>query len=169
MILAKTKRLIIRTWTTDDIAPYAKIIADPDVMKFIGTGQVRTAQEAEAYINKCMDNISKTGWARFAVADKKTEELLGFCGYSNYNNELDFGWRYAKKHWNKGYGTEAAQAVLDLGIHTFKFPRIVCISYPENRGSIRIIEKIGMQFEKDIMLNGNSVRQYVKLNEQNKI
>ncbi|MCZ6703837.1 MAG: GNAT family N-acetyltransferase [Ignavibacteria bacterium] len=166
MTLAETDRLIIRDWTIDDIAGYSQIVSDPEVMKFIGKGKTQTYQEAKTYIKNCIKSMVQKGWTRFAIEIKETNELVGFCGFAYYNNELDFGWRYAKRFWNKGYATEAAQAVLDLGIKKFKFPRIVCIAYSENKASIRIIEKIGMEFEKNITLNNREVIQYVKLNDK---
>ncbi len=87
MTLIETERLIIRDWTIDDIEPYSNIVQDFDVMKFINLSSVirngapQSFLKAQAYINKCIENIKIKGWARFA----------------NYNNELDFGWRYAKK------------------------------------------------------------------------
>ncbi|HEX5001849.1 MAG TPA: GNAT family N-acetyltransferase [Bacteroidia bacterium] len=164
MLIVETVRLIIRSWDIDDILPYANIVADPDVMQFIGNGLPQTYPEAEEYILKCITQINRKGWARFAVEIKTTGELAGFCGFAEYNNELDFGWRYAKKHWNKGYGTEAAMAVLETGIKRFHFPKIVCMAYVENKASIRIIEKIGMEFEKYFILNNRKVIQFVKWN-----
>lgn len=164
MIIAETNRLILRIWGYEDIKDYAQIISDPEVMKFIGNGLAQNLQEAELYITKCIEVFAENGWSRFAVINKETNKLMGFCGFANYNNELDFGWRFAKKFWGKGYGTEAAKVVLELGIKTYKFQRIVCIVYPENKASIRIIEKIGMKFEKQILLNKRKVNQYVKLN-----
>lgn len=167
MILIETNRLIIRNWTIEDVQDYYAIVSDPDVMKFIGNGKPQSYEEAELYVKKCIKSAAEIGWSRFAVVDKETNELMGFCGFAHYNNELDFGWRYAKKFWGRGFGTEAAKAVLKFGIKKFKFSRIVCISYPENRGSIRIIEKIGMKFEKEINLNQRKVKQYVSLNLEN--
>lgn len=163
MTLTETERLIIRSWQSDDLEAYARIVADPDVMQYIGTGKTLSYTEAEAYINRCIENQRLEGWTRFAVEIKATQQLAGFCGYGHYNNELDFGWRYGKEFWGNGYGTEAAHAVLELGVHRFRFPRIVCVAYAENKGSIRIMEKIGMEFEKNIVLNNRKTVQYVKL------
>ena len=62
-------------------------------------------------------------------------------------NYIDFGWRYARKTWNKGYATEAAAIVLDYGVNTLGLSGIVAESVTENVKSIRVIEKLGMQFE----------------------
>ena len=74
-------------------------------MRFIGQGTIQSYEEAEKYVNNCIKDIEIKGWARFAVEIKNSNELAGFCGFALYNNELDFGWRYAKRFWNKGYGT----------------------------------------------------------------
>ena len=161
--LTQTVRLLIRPCQESDIPAYAEIVADPDVMQFIGPGAPLSYELAEQSIRLNMEQYEKSGWSRFVVVHKSSEELMGFCGFADYNDELDFGWRYAKKFWGGGYGTEAAQAVLKLGIEEFKFPRIVCIAHVKNIGSIRIIEKIGMDYEKDIEIDGKPIHQYIKL------
>ncbi len=161
MILCETERLIIRHWSPKDLAPFQALVADPEVMKYIGDGSVLSPEKASDYIQNCISNIQKIGWARFAVELKSEHSLIGFCGFAHYNGELDFGWRYAKKHWGKGYATEAAKAVLELGVKRFQFPRIVCFAFTENKASIRIMEKIGLRFEEFAEFNGKEVVKYV--------
>jgi RimJ/RimL family protein N-acetyltransferase len=160
MVLAKSRRLIIRPFLEKDIIPYFEIINDEEVMKFIGDGSVQTMEEAKTYITECMNCFVKHGWSRFAVELKETRELIGFCGFKRYNGELDFGWRYRKEFWGQGIGYEAALAVLDLAKSKFNFSKIVCISHPENIGSLRIIDKLGFSFEKEIYLNNRKLVQF---------
>ena len=61
------------------------------------------------------------------------------------NGELEFGWRYGKPYWGRGYATEAARAVLDYALQTPAIPRIVCLCESGNIASIRVIEKLGME------------------------
>ena len=149
--MVETERLLIRPCQLEDIPAYAKIVADPDVMRYIGPGLPLSSEDAKKSLTLNMAQYEKSGWSRFVVVEKNSGELTGFCGYADYNDELDFGWRYGVHFWGKGYATEAATAVLKLGIEKFKFPRIVCIAHVENTGSIRVIEKIGMDFEKEAM------------------
>lgn len=104
------------------------------------------------------------GYSRYAVLLKDSGEFIGFCGFDHFNGELDFGWRYERRHWGKGYGTEAATAVLARGVEVLEFPLIVAITYPENDGSIRIMQKIGMEFDGYGELDGKRVIRYVKTN-----
>jgi RimJ/RimL family protein N-acetyltransferase len=160
-IIAETPRLIIRNWHVDDIVPYAAIIGNPQVMQFIGDGLPKPPEEAIHAIEKYNGQIEQQGWARFAVALKESNEVIGFCGFDIYNDELDFGYRLGQKYWGQGYATEAARAVLDLGVNQFKFPRIVCHAFKENVASIRVIEKLGIPFDKEWMFHGKPVRQHV--------
>lgn len=161
-VISETERLIIRNWSEEDIAPYAKIIGDPDVMKYIGDGQPRLYEEAVRAFEKYNGQIQEQGWARFAVELKKNNSIIGFCGYDHYNGELDFGWRLGKQHWGNGYATEAAQEVLRLGVEQFQFPRIVCISFKENLGSLNVMKKLGLKFEKEFeFLDRGTVLQYI--------
>ena len=160
-VITETQRLQIRNWSTSDIDSYAKILADPDVMRFIGDGQPKGLEEAQRAIKKYQEQIKTQGWARFAVTLKETGALIGFCGFDFYNGELDFGWRLAKEHWGNGYATEAAKAVFKLGIEKFGFSRIVCIAFEENRASLNVIEKLGIPYEKEFpFLERGIVKQY---------
>ncbi len=159
-LITETPRLFIRNWLQEDIAPYAKIIGDPEVMQFIGDGKPKPFEEAIRAVEKYNGQIEKQGWARFAVALKDTDLVIGFCGFDFYEKQLDFGWRLAKDQWGKGYATEAANAVLELGIHQFNFNKINCHAFKENKGSINVIEKLGIPFEKEWLFHGKPVREY---------
>ncbi len=160
-IISETQRLIIRNRIEEDVNPYVAIISDPDVMRYIGEGTPRPYEEAVRAVGKYNGQIKTQGWARFALELKKTGQLMGFCGFDHYNGELDFGWRLGQEFWGNGYATEATKEVFRLGREKFQFPRIVCISYEENTGSINVIEKLDLTFEKEFDFRGNGiVRQY---------
>lgn len=161
MIIARTERLLIRTWELTDIPPYSVIVSNPLVMRYIGDGHTPDYEEAENYVLKSIKSYEENGWSRFPIILKSTGELIGFCGFMKIDDRIDFGWRLATQHWGKGYATEAAKAVLDVGIHKFKFPEITCVVYKENLASIGVINKLGIPFDKDITLNGNEAKQYV--------
>ena len=85
---------------------------------------------------------------------------MGFCGYDILDGQLDYGWRYSRDFWGGGYGSEAALACLELGRSRFGLKNIQSKSYPENVGSIRIIEKMGMSFLRESTENGRRVVHY---------
>jgi RimJ/RimL family protein N-acetyltransferase len=143
-MLLETDRLLIRPFRLDDLDAYAKIVADPHVMRLL-TGKPQTFDEAKQYIEECMASEDENGFSRYAVRLKVADELIGFCGYKIIDGEIDFGWRYAKRHWNRGYGTEAALAVMKYGFEVLRPPQLVAVALPENTASIRIMQKLGME------------------------
>ena len=146
-MIIETNRLMIRSFQEPDIPEYAAVVADPKVTEFLGDGSPHSYEQAAAYVRDCMRSETKNGIARYAVILRETEELIGFCGFKKVDDYIDFGWRYARRAWGNGYATEAAAAVLDQGINTLKLSGIVAESAVENVGSVRVMEKIGMQFE----------------------
>ena len=159
-VLVETDRLIIRNWRESDIEPYAALAADPEVMKYIGDGTPRTIEYARRFVHDMMRHQEERGWMRFAVEHKESGELMGFCGYEIQDGVLDFGWRYTRTYWGGGFGSEAAIAVLELGRSRFGLRNIQAKSYPENVGSVRIMEKMGMSYLRDSTENGRRLVHY---------
>ena len=93
----ETERLIIRNWRASDVKPYAAIVADPEVMKYIGDGKPRTYESAEVFVANMMQLYEERGWIRFAVELKERREFIGFCGFELLEGVLDYGWRYARR------------------------------------------------------------------------
>ena len=161
-MLIETPRLVIRNFVETDITAFSSIVSDVAVMRYVRDGRILSFKEAGEYIRSCLTNQERFGYARYAVTLKDSYELIGFCGYSWIQKEIDFGWRYAVKWWNQGYGTEAAHAVLDYGKRVLKLPFIVSYSFTENIGSIRIMEKIAMDFDVYLTLYNRKAVRYVK-------
>ena len=143
-IHARTERLILRDWSFDDIDSYAEIIADPEVMRHIGNGDPRDRDQAEDFVRAMMKHQASRGWMRFAVEHSQSGDLMGFAGFDDKDGPLDFGWRLSRAFWGSGYGFEASAAALWVGKNTFSLEKITAQSYPENVGSVRIMQKMGM-------------------------
>jgi ribosomal-protein-alanine N-acetyltransferase len=159
-MIIETDRLTIRSFVESDIPRYAAIVADRAVTRFIGDGSPHTYEEAAAYVERCIRSESEGSIARYAVILRETGELIGFCGFGRGRGCIDFGWRYAKHAWGNGYATEAAAAVLDYGINTLKLSGIVARSAVENAGSIRVMEKIGLEFDAFGIVHGRRTAFY---------
>ena len=161
-MLLETDRLHIRPFIESDVGAFAPIVADPEVMRYVADGRTQSYEEAKEYVEGCMAKQVDLGYSRYAVVLKESMELIGFCGYIDFNGDLDFGWRLERRSWRNGYGTEAAEAVLRYGLEVLKFPLIVAVAYPANVASTRIMQKIGMDFDGYRSFNGKSVIRYVK-------
>ena len=156
----ETERLLIRGWTEDDIDPYADMASDPEVMRYIGNGEPRGRDYAEEFVRRMIRLHEERGWIRFAIEHGETGRFMGFCGYEMQDEVLDFGWRYARQFWGGGYGSEASLAVLGIGRETYGLTGIESQSYPENVGSIRIIEKLGMTYLRESVSFGRRIVHY---------
>lgn len=97
---------------------------------------------------------------RWAAIEKSNQKLIGYCGLCKIvvdnEPEVEIGYRFAREFWGQGFATEAAIAVRDYGFNTLNLSRLIAIIDPANTRSIRVAEKIGMQYEKDVMLEGYS-------------
>lgn len=87
---------------------------------------------------------------------RENGELIGFCGLDHLwgGEEIEIGYWLAPDYWGKGLATEAAQAVLRYGFGRLGLLRIVAVAHPENQASIRVLEKLGMAFEKTVLHEG---------------
>jgi RimJ/RimL family protein N-acetyltransferase len=142
-MLLETPRLLIRSFTEKDIAAYAEIVANSEVTRYLGDGTPHSFEEAERYISNTIERDRDSGVARYAVVRKQQRDLIGFCGYWQLEDYVDFGWRYAQSAWGQGYGTEAA------------------LAFVANTGSLRIIEKLGFpRSVRDTILGKPVIRYY---------
>lgn len=142
-----TPRTTVRSWTLADIPAYARIVADPQVMRFIADGSVHTYAQAEIFVRAMMRAEQERGWALWAVDDKASEALMGFCGFGILDGKIDFGYRFARRFWGRGLGTEVAHTVLDYGVETYGLSNATAMVFVENTASLRILEQIGFAFE----------------------
>ncbi len=148
-IVLTTKRLLLRTFAESDVPYFYRLNADPKVMQYTGDVPFKSLKEARQFI-KNYRAYTQHGYGRWTVILKENQEYLGWCGlkYSPEKKETDIGFRFLQQHWNRGYATEAAQACLRYGFQDLGLTKIVGRAMSDNHASIRVLEKIGMRFEK---------------------
>lgn len=148
-IVIETERLFLREWLREDFHHFKPIATNPQVMKYIGTGEIWSDERIERFIDNNIDLYKKYGFCLWALIHKQTQNLIGFCGLSPLSqSEIEIGWWLAPEYWGNGLATEAALAVMLFGFERLNLPRIVSIAQPPNQRSIRVMEKLGMHFEK---------------------
>ena len=82
------------------------------------------------------------------------------CGFLKENYGIDFGYRYSKISWGKGFGFEAAKVVLNYGFSELGLEKVVGLTAEENSGSIRILEKLGFKLQEKFLLNNTKAFKY---------
>ena len=168
MVTLETPRLVLRRWREADIAPLAAINGDADVMRWIGTGTVRDLEQTRASVAGWEREWDATGMGLFAVEVRATGELAGLTGLAvpHFLPEImpavEVAWRLGKPHWGQGIATEAARAALQFGLLDRGLAKVVAIVQVGNVASERVMQKIGMSFERETAdpANGRPVRVY---------
>lgn len=151
----KTGRLLLRRWRDDDLEPFADMCSHPEVMRYIGSGASRTRAQAQASIEAYERGWKENGFGLFAVERLEDRRFLGFTGLSEPSflpeimPAVEIGWRLARQSWGKGYASEAALAALDFGLTKRGLREIVGVYQAENHASGRIMQKLGMHFDRE--------------------
>ncbi len=146
-----TSRLCLRPVEPGDLEGLSALDRDPEVMRYIGKGQLRSRQETEMGLQRLMQHQAQHGFGLWAVVRQSDQAFLGWCGlkYLDSTPEIEVGYRLAQNAWGQGFATEAAIASVNYGFEVLGLDRIVAIAQPANLASRRVIEKLGMQFEKE--------------------
>ncbi len=154
-IITKTSRLYLREFMPDDAPHFFALNNDPEVIRYTGDAPFANEAAARAFL-EAYDAYARHGMGRWAVIRKEDEAYLGWCGlkYSPDLDEVDIGFRFFRKYWGRGYATEAAQACLAYGLETLGLKEIVGRAMKANHASMRVLEKLGMQFWKEIDFDG---------------
>lgn len=146
----ETSRLLLRPWRPDDVAPMARINADPEVMRWIGDGRTVDEDATRAGVERMAEGWAAEGFGLFAAELRATGELVGFAGLAvprflpEVLPAVEAGWRFARHVWGRGLATEAATAVVRFGFEDRGLERIVSIVQTGNAASERIVAKLGM-------------------------
>jgi RimJ/RimL family protein N-acetyltransferase len=156
MNVLETERLTLRRLTVDDAEFMLGALNEPSFLQFIGDRGVRTVEDAYAYLLKGpIDMYESHGFGLFLVS-LKDGTPIGSCGLIKRDTlpDVDIGFAFRPPFWGKGFAFEAASAVLAYGQNEIDLRRIVAITAPDNQSSIRLLERIGLKFERLIRLNG---------------
>ena len=152
-------RLLLRPLELGDAGFIFELVNEPSFIQNIGDRGVRTLADAEKYIeNGPLASYAKNGFGLMAVTLKETGEPIGMCGLIKRDalDDVDIGYAFLPKFWSKGYAVEAARAVMGTA-KALGLKRVVAIVDPANAGSIRVLEKLGMTFEKMIRLSAEDI------------
>lgn len=147
-VILKTKRLVLREWTDFDLPAFAALSADPRVMEYL-PGPL-TREESDALAERIREDFAKHGAGLWAVEIPGVESFIGFIGLTvprfegSFTPCVEIDARLAFDHWNQGYATEGARAVLEFGFRQLRLRKIFAYAAAGNMRSRRVMEKLGM-------------------------
>ncbi|MFC5477752.1 GNAT family N-acetyltransferase [Massilia suwonensis] len=150
MIVLQTERLRVRHLTPDDAAFMLGLLNDPAWHRFIGDRGIRTVDGAREHIvNGPMAMVARLGFGFYLVERKADACPIGLCGLAkrDFLDDVDIGYAFLPEYGGQGYAFEAAQGVL-AHARALGLKRLVATVVPENEASIRLLEKLGLRFER---------------------
>jgi [ribosomal protein S5]-alanine N-acetyltransferase len=157
--ILETERLILRQMKAEDAPFIFELVNGAAFIRNIGDKGVRTLEDARNYIvNGPVASYEKFGFGLYLVALRETGEAIGICGLLKRDSlkDVDIGFALLERFRRKGFAYEAAAAVMEYGRNALGLKRIVAITSPDNGESIRVLEKIGLRFEKMIRMPGSN-------------
>jgi RimJ/RimL family protein N-acetyltransferase len=160
MKILETERLLLRQFSGEDAAFILELLNEPSFIQNIGDRGVRTLEDAQAYLrNGPVASYAKNGFGLYLVCLKETNEPIGMCGLIKREtlDDVDIGYAFLPKFWSKGYAVESARAVKAYAKDVIGLKRLVAITDPANEGSIRVLEKLGLRFEKMVRLSADDI------------
>jgi RimJ/RimL family protein N-acetyltransferase len=147
----ETQHLILRPFTLDDAEAWLPLISLPAIIRYTGDTPASSVDEARELLRtRPLRDYAMHGYGRMAVIEKASGRLVGFSGlkYVAELDEVDIGYRFLPDCWGKGYATESARAVMEQGAREHGIGRIVGTVHPDNPASGRVLEKLGLGFER---------------------
>jgi RimJ/RimL family protein N-acetyltransferase len=166
-VFLETERLILRQLTEDDAAHLFELDSDREVIRFTNIGLINGGDpidtDYEAIRNKILPRFIKyyekyDGYGFWAAIEKLSSEFIGWFHlrpaldnitvHVHNENEIELGYRLQKAAWGKGYATEGSRSLIVKGFCELDTQRIVSTALVTNTASIRVMEKVGLKFEK---------------------
>ncbi len=160
----ETERLRLRRWREGDADAYARICADPEVMRYI-TGFPLTREQAEGQISRFEKAWEERGFGMWAAEQKESGEIVGRIGLLYHHDwpgddKTEVAWLLDRSRWGKGLATEGALASIRYGFEELGLERIISIALPTNLGSRRVMEKAGLTLRGEARWRGFEVVWY---------
>ena len=147
----ETDRLVLRLISTDDAEFFLRLLNEPSFLRFIGDKKVRSLEDAHNYIvNGPIQSYQRFGFGLYLVELKITAVPIGICGLLKRDtlDDVDIGFAFLPEFWACGYGFESARATMVHERDAKGLKRILAITSPDNFGSIALLEKLGLKFER---------------------
>jgi len=159
--IIETERLYLRCFDEKDIGALFPILSDKEVMRYSMTGPMSLAQ-VDHYVKNCIKSHTDNGFSPYALICQNT--LIGYAGLDkrlvDNVEKVQLTFRLGCLHWGKGMATEIGKAILQYSFGALGLKEIIAIVDPDNHASIKLIEKLGMRFDKAVLYEGLALHVY---------
>lgn len=156
----ESARLTLRPVSPDDLEALHRLWIDPAVRHYFWDGEVISKERAEDAIREALQDFESHGFGLWVVEEGGC--LIGFCGLRHLDRgpQVEILYGISPSRWGRGFATEVAVEVLRHGFHRVGLDRIVGIADMENVASRRVLEKIGMTFDEQVLHEGCAEAHY---------
>jgi ribosomal-protein-alanine N-acetyltransferase len=151
MIIAETKRLILRELTPGDARSLFSMYSDPQVMRFMGPPPDSVEMERRGIEAHIENSYRRYGFGLWAVIHKDTDEVIGRCGLLRFEFDAkpltEISYLLSCHHWGMGYATEAGAEVVRVAFDDLGIDKLLAMILPSNIASARVAERLGFRVE----------------------
>jgi ribosomal-protein-alanine N-acetyltransferase len=160
--MLETARMRLLPWELDDWVLLRPIATDPEVMRYISDGKPWPDERIREFVGRQVAHFDRLGYCLWKLLLTETSEMIGFCGLQPLDGtaETEIGWWLARAWWGRGLATEAARVALTDGFERAGLKRIVAVALAANRASIHVMDKLGMEYEREMIHRGIEVTLY---------
>ena len=162
MVTLETTHLTLRMLRESDIEAYAEMVADPEVMRFIGDGKPLSRPFAWRNLAMMIGHWHLRGYGLWAAEERGSGQLVGRIGFWNPEGwpGFEIAWMLGRQFWGRGYATEAAGAALTFAFTQLAQPEAISLIRPENAASIRVAQRLGERLEGHVDVMGQPALLY---------
>jgi RimJ/RimL family protein N-acetyltransferase len=148
----ETPRMIAHRPTQADFATLREIHTDHATMKTLSEdGSILTEKMSRAIFERHTLHWDATHFGIWLFSLTATGEAIGYCGLRKYSlqgaEELELFFGLHSRFFRKGFGTEMARAVVDVGFHGLNLASVIAFTLADNAGSRALMVKLGMKYE----------------------
>jgi [ribosomal protein S5]-alanine N-acetyltransferase len=158
-----TDRLIAERLRDEHFDELRRMHRDPRVMATLApagapNGGVLSDEETRRFLRRHLDHWERYGYGLWVFRDKANGRFVGRAGLYNThvggNDEVELAYALVAECWNRGLATEMARAILRVALEQLQMTDLVCLTLTTNRPSRRVMEKVGFEYERDVIHAG---------------
>jgi RimJ/RimL family protein N-acetyltransferase len=145
-----TERLLIRPWRPADRPSFTALARDPEVMRYVHRGEPYSDAEIDEFFGRQQRQLETVDLCMGAMVEKSSDRIVGVAGVQplGQSGDLEIGWWLGRDVRGRGYATEAGRAAMSHVLKTLARPRVVAIIDPGNEPSVRVVMRLGFQYDR---------------------
>ena len=145
-LIFETPRLRCRWLVPEDLNALLEVYGDAQAMRWVDDGSPLTEADARAWLEVTENNYRKRGYGMFALEERTTHQVIGFCGlvHPGGQQEAEVKYAFLRTYWGRGLATEAVGELLKYGADSHGLTHIIATVDPKNLASQKVLAKVGM-------------------------